>query len=51
MRSSPAFARDVGGGEASGEVVGTPTACSSAAVVHRDAYDVDTLLEALADRA
>jgi protein-disulfide isomerase len=42
--------RDVGGGEASGEVVGTPTLFIDG-VVHRDAYDVDTLLEALADRA
>ncbi len=42
--------RDVSSGEASGEVLGTPTLFIDG-VVHRDAYDVDTLLEALADRA
>jgi protein-disulfide isomerase len=42
--------RDVGSGQASGEVLGTPTLFIDG-VVHRDGYDVDTLLEALAPRA
>jgi protein-disulfide isomerase len=39
--------RDVASGEASGEVVGTPTLFVDG-VVHRGAYDVETLLEAFA---
>jgi protein-disulfide isomerase len=39
--------RDRASGEASGEVNGTPTLFIDG-VVHRDAYDVETLLEALA---
>jgi protein-disulfide isomerase len=42
--------RDVRSGEASGEVLGTPTLFVDG-VVHRGGYDVGTLLEALAPRA
>ena len=41
------IARDVASGEASGEVNGTPTLFIDG-VVHRGAYDVETLLKALA---
>jgi protein-disulfide isomerase len=44
------IARDVRSGEASGEVLGTPTLFIEG-VVHRGDHDVDTLLEALAPRA
>jgi protein-disulfide isomerase len=42
--------RDVSSGEASGEVLGTPTLFIDG-VIHRGGHDVDTLLEALEARA
>jgi protein-disulfide isomerase len=42
--------RDVSSGESSGEVLGTPTLFIDG-VIHRGDHDVDTLLEALAQRA